>query len=155
MATSYLSDAVKTQLSDEFNNLHATFGRPITIWKTAEQTIVSTDPDNNYMFGGAPGNSETTIVQQSGVFLARILYGKKQNLSLFNSSARNGGSDQNNIFMQEGEMRIKLDPTGAAFLAGAKSVTVDGDIFEITSSKRPHSLVGAPNFFDFYLKKEN
>lgn len=155
MGTSYLSDAVKTQLSDEFNNLHATFGRNITIWKTATQTIVSTDPANNYMFAGAPGNSETVTVQNSGVFLARILYGKKQDMSMFNTVQWRNSAEQNNLWLQEGEMRIKLDPTGAAFLAGCEKVTVDGTTFEVVTSKRPHSLVGTPNFFDFMLRKLN
>jgi hypothetical protein len=154
MATSYLTDAQKTTLNDEFNNLHATFARPITIWKTAEQVIISTDSSNNYMFAGAPGNSETLVIQQSGVFPARILYGKKQTLEMFNSAQWRNSADQNNIWMQEGEARIRLDPTGAAFLAGAKSVTMDGDIFKIVTSKRPHGLF-TPNFFDFFVKKEN
>lgn len=153
MGTSYLSNDTKTFLSDQFNNLHATYARPITIWKTAQQTIVSTSADNNYMFGGAPTNSETIIIQQSGVFDARILYGKKQEMTMFNSAQYRNSADQTNLFLQEGEVRLKLDPTGAAFLAGCERVTFDGTEFNVVSSKRPHSLVGTPNFYDFYLKK--
>jgi len=155
MGTSYLSDATKTFLSDQFNNLHATYSRPIVIWKTAQQTIISTNPDTNYMFAGAPGNSETLVVQQSGVFDARILYGKKQDMSIFNTVQWRNSAEQNNLWLQEGEVRLKLDPTGAAFIAGAKSVTFDGTLFEVVTSKRPHSLIGTPNFFDFFLRKEN
>lgn len=154
MGTSYLSDAQKTVLNDEFNNLHATFARPITIWKTAEQVIISTSADTNYMFAGAPGNSETLIIQQSGVFQARILYGKKQTMDMFNSTQWRNSADQNNLWMQEGEARIRLDPTGATFLVGSKNVTMDGTIFEIVTSKRPHGLFN-PNFFDFFIKKVN
>lgn len=155
MGTSYLSDAVKQTLSNEFNNLHATFGRYITIWKTAQETIVATNPDNNYMFAGAPFNSETVVVQQSGVFLARVLYGKKQTQMPFSTAQWRNSAEQNNIFLDEGEVRLKLDPTGSAFLQGAKKVTFDGSVFEVVTTKRPHSLVGEPNFFDFFLRKLN
>ena len=150
MATSYLSDAQKTALNDQFNNLHATFARPITIWKTAQQIIISTNPDNNTIFGGAPDNNEVLVVQQSGVFMARVLYGKRQEPSTFNST----NSAQNNLWLQEGEVRIRLDPTGAAFLEGAKNVTLDGFVCEVVPNKRPHGLFN-PNFYDFFVKKEN
>lgn len=155
MGTSYLSDAQKTFLSDQFNNLHATYARPITIWKTAQQTVISTSADNNYMFAGSPTNSDTTIIQQSGVFGARILYGKKQDMSMFNTVHFRNSAEQNNLWLQEGEVRLKLDPTGAAFLAGCERVTFDGAVFDVVSSKRPHGLVGTPNFFDFFLRKTN
>lgn len=154
MGTSYLSDAAKTILGDQFNNLHETFARPIVIWKTAQQTIISTNPDTNYMFAGAPGNSDTTAVQQSGVFNARVLYGKKTPLNEFNAGRVGEGAMQNNLYLQEGEVRIKLDPTGAAFLAGCERVTFDNMIFNVQTSRRPHGLFN-PNFYDYYLQKMN
>jgi hypothetical protein len=154
MSYSYLSEATKTWANDQFNNLHETFKRPITIWKTAEQIIIAQNPENNWMFASAPFNSETVVVQQSGVFGARILYGKKEALTPINSIQFRNTTEQNNLWLQEGEVRIRLDPTGTAFLQGAKKVTFDDTVFEIVTSKRPHGLF-TPNFNDFTLRKVN
>lgn len=154
MGTSYLTEAQKTTLGNEFYNLHATFARPITIWKTAEQVIIQQNDENNWMFAGAPSNSETLVIQQSGVFGARILYGKKETMNAINSIQFRNTTEQNNLWLQEGEVRIKLDPTGAAFIAGAKKVTFDGTVFDIVTSKRPHGLFN-PTFEDFFLRKTN
>lgn len=152
MSYSYLTVEQKNTLNNEFNNLHKTFGRPITIYKTALETVVATNPDTNVLFQNAPFNSTTNKVVQSGVYLARILYGKKEPLNPFNSAQRSAGGDQNMIRLEEGEVRIKLDPTGAAFFAGCQRITFDGTIFDVETSKRPHGLFD-PNFETFFLKK--
>lgn len=150
MSYSYLSDAAKTWSNDQFNNLHATFSRPITIYKTAQQTVVLTNPENNYLFQQAPFNSVVETVIQSGIANARILYGKKQSEVQFGGA----GYAQNQIQLAEGEVRIRLDPTGTALLADAKRISFDGTTFDSITSKRPHGLF-SPNFNDFYLKKLN
>lgn len=154
MSYSYLTAAQKTSYNDEFNNIHATFGRPITIYQTAQQTVLVTNPANNYMFQGAPDNSLTSTVIQSGVFLARILWGKKEPLTPFNSLRNEGGEEQNNLFLSEGEARIKLDPTGAAFLAGCERVQFDKALLKVVTDPRPHGLFD-PNFTTYYLKRIN
>lgn len=153
MSYSYLTTAQKTSYNDEFNNIHATFGRPITIYQTAQQTVLVTNEANNYMFQGAPDNSLTSKVIQSGVFPARILWGKKQTSDLF-GLPRKGGGIQNNLFLNEGEARIKLDPTGAAFLVGCERVQFDNTIFIVNTDPRPHGLFD-PNFVTYYLKRLN
>lgn len=154
MSYSYLTPAEKLSLSNEFFNLHQTFGRNIVIYQTALETVISTNASNNFLFDNAPFNSTQQAIIQSGVFLARILYGKKENLTPFGTVQRNNASDQNMIRLEEGEVRVRLDATGAAMLSSCERVTFDGTIFEVETSQRPHLLVGeAPNFFDFYLKK--
>jgi hypothetical protein len=154
MGYSYLTNSQKTNWNNEFNNIHATFARPIAIYKTAKQIVINPNPDNNIFFQNAPFNSEVETIQQSGIFQARIKYGTRENLTPFNSIQYRGASEQNMIRLEEGEVRLKLDPTGAAFLAGAKRVTFDGTIFDVVTSKRPHGLFD-PNFETFYLKKLN
>lgn len=154
MGYSYLTVAQKDSYNNEFNNLHATFGRPITIYKTAQETVLVTNPLNNYLFQGAPNNSLTSTVIQSGVYLARILWGKKEVLNPFNTVQRDNASDQNMIRLSEGEARIKLDPTGAAFLAGCEKVQFDNAILDVVTDPRPHGLFD-PNFVTYYLKRQN
>ena len=152
MGTSFLTTSQKNTLNNVFNDIHATFGRPITIYKTALETVMVTNPDNNYLYQGAPDNSITSKVIQSGVYLARIKYGTKEMLTPFNTTQRNNAAEQNMIRLSEGDARIKLDPTGAAFLVDCEKVQFDKTIFNVESDPRPHGLFD-PNFQTFFLKR--
>lgn len=149
---SYLSKDQENQYGDEFYNLHATFAREIRIFKSAEQVVILTNPNNSFIFNDAPTNDIVQYTIQSGTFGARILYGKRENLASFNSFQRLGGSNQPVVRLEDGEVRIKLDPTGSAFLIGCDKVTFDGTIFDVVTSQRPHGLFD-PKFDTFYLKK--
>jgi len=151
MGTSYLTSGQKDSLGNLFFDLHATFARPIAIFKTAKETVISTNPAHNFLFEGAPTNDIVQDVQQSGVFQARILYGKKQEDLLPFAAMRQA---QPAIQIEEGEARIKLDATGAAFMADVERVTFDGNIFRVVTAPRPHGLFD-PKFRDFYLKRLN
>ncbi len=148
----YLTPSESLALSNEFFRLHATFARPIAIFQTALQTVIATNPSNNFLFDNAPFNSTEQTIIQSGVFQARIWYARKENIAPFNSTQRSNGADQNMIRLEDGEVRVRLDATGAAMLNTCERVTFDGTIFDVQTNQRPHSLVGPPNFFDFYLK---
>lgn len=150
MGTSFISPAQQGPLNGVFNDLHETMGRPVAIFRTAKETVISTNNSHNFLFQGAPTNSTTVDVVQSGVFLARVLYGQKQNRPPF------GGvpTQQPTLALEEGEVRLKLDPTGTAFLAGAERATVDGNILKVTTSPRPHGLIGNPTFTTFYFRKQ-
>lgn len=149
MSRSYLTSSQKLTLNNEFFNLHDTFARPIVIYQTAYETIISSDPNANILFDKAPFNGIQHRVIQSGVFQARILYGKKETLGQFAGVA----SDQTPLLLEEGDVRIRVDATGAALISSSERVTFDSAIFDVQTSIRPHGLVGPPNFFDFYLKK--
>ena len=147
MASSLISATDKNSLNNVFNSIHATFGRPITIYQSATETVLVTNPDNNFLYQQAPMNSLTSTVIQSGVYLARILWGKKEDLVPF----AGGGLAQNQIRLQEGHARIKLDPTGAAYIASAERIVFDNYTMMIDTSPRPHGLFDS-NFRTLYLK---
>lgn len=148
MASSLLSAAYKTTLNNVFNDIHQTFGRPITIYQSAQEVVLVTNADNNFLYQQAPTNSITSTVIQSGVYLARILYGKRQTTNQFSSP----GNMQNQIELSEGQVRIKMDPTGSAFLAKAERIQFDGVTYKLDSDPRYHGLFD-PNFRTTYLKK--
>jgi hypothetical protein len=150
----FISPTQQDYLGNEFFRLHATFARDIVIYKTPQQTVILSNPANSYIFDQAPFNDQVNTVPVSGVFKARILYGKKQEEGLFSSPKNDEASDQVNLLKEEGQVRIQVDMTGAAYLFDAKRVTFDGEIFDITASKRPHGLF-APKFCAFYLTKLN
>jgi hypothetical protein len=154
---SFISQKDADALNDEFFRLHATFARPITIWKTAKQIVLSTNPSNNFLFESTPFNDQVQNIQVSGVFNARVQYPKKMTTVPFVTlnTKDKGGMDQVFIQRDEGDVRIKVDATGMAYLMDAKRVTLDGDIFDIAIAKRPHSLLGAPKFYDFLLTRIN
>ncbi len=154
MSSSYLSTAQKDSLGNEFFNIHQTFGRAITIWRTAEQIVLASNPSNNYLFENAPFNDVTQPVLVSGTFLARIKYPASEGSVQFAASTSPGNADQTNLQREDGTVRITVDATGNAYLFDAKKVTFDDEIFSINSSDRPHGLF-APKFYDYILRKLN
>lgn len=153
MGQSLFTDEEKAELSAPFDDIHATWARDITIWKTSTQVVISTDPNYNF-FQPNPQENSIQEVPVSGVFSARIKYPQNQDFVLPKSLQSNKSEDQLNFNFQDGRVRIKLDPTGSAFIQGAKKVTFDGTIFEITSDKRPHGLF-YNQFDDYFLTKVN
>ena len=150
MSASLLTDAQKADLSNQFFAVHDTYARPIIVYQTAYQTIISTNPNTNILFEMAPFNGTKQTIIQSGIFQARILYGKKEPLDAFQGA---GPTNQSMILLEDGEVRLRVDATGALFLNSSERVTFDNAVFNVQSSVRPHGLTGPPNFFDFYLKK--
>lgn len=155
--SSLISSGAKVLYESQFNLVHDTFSRPISIYRQSEKIIISTNAGNNSFFSNAPFNDQVQNVAVSGVFNARILYSKMENLGMFEPfGIRKLGGDQVNLRKEEGMVRIKLDPTGASYLFDAQRVTFDGTVFSIRTSQRPHGLfANPPKFYDFYLQKEN
>jgi hypothetical protein len=146
---------IKALYEDQFNMIHDTFARPIFIFRQSQTIVITSNPGNNQFFQAAPFNDTVQTVAVSGTFQARILYSKKEDLAMFEPfGIRKLGGDQVGLQKEAGDVRIKLDPTGASYLFDAKRVTFDGEVFTIRSSKRPHGLF-TPRFYDFYLNKEN
>lgn len=147
MGSLLISATDQNSLNNVFNDMQATFGRPITIYQSATETVLVTNPDNNFLYQQAPMNSLTSTVINSGVYTARILWGKREELVPF----AGGGLSQNQIRLQEGHARIKLDPTGASYIANADRVVFDQYTMMVDTSPRPHGLFD-PNFVTLYLK---
>lgn len=150
---SFLTPSEKAALEQQITNIHETFARPLFIFKLANETVITENPEHSYVFDAGPTQSVTTQVIQSGMFSGRILYEKKQPIGLF-ESLRGGsrGTDQVYMGRDEGLVRLKLDPTGSAFMADATRVRFDDTIFQIDTSPRPHGLFN-PKWTTFYLKR--
>ncbi len=146
---SFIPASEKTGYSQPFFDLHDTFSRPITMYKSSEQIVTIINNDNNVFFPDAPFNDVTQTVIQSGVFSARIKYITKEDLKFFSTA-----QDQITIKLEEGMVRLKLDVSGSSYLTDAKRVIFDETIFEPVTSKRPHGMF-VPDFYTFYLKKIN
>lgn len=135
--------------------LHDTFGRDIVMYKTAQQVTISTNPKNDYIWESAPTNDVVQSIPVSGVFKARIRYGTNQGRMQMNTTTQGKGSDQLNIELEVGDVRLKLDATGAAFIQDAVRVVFDGTVFNVETPKRPHGILNNSQFYDFTLKRLN
>jgi hypothetical protein len=150
----FFTNEEKTELSDIFNTLHETFSREIYMFKQRDELVITENPNHSYIWDNAPTNTQTISTIISGKFNARILYSNKQNKDFVSTRQRDGGEDQIGAEIFNGDVRLKLDPTGALFLKDAQRVKFDGDIFEISTDKRPHGLFD-PKWETFYLKRVN
>lgn len=122
------------------------------MYKNGQQVTISTNVEHDFIWEAAPKNDQFQVIPVSGVFKARILYGKVQGRTQFNSSTQGKGTDQVSAQLDVGDVRLKLDPTGAAFIQDATNVTLDGGIFSVETSPRPHGLF-QPQFYDFILRR--
>ena len=151
---SLIPQSDKEQLEAVLGDVHATFARPLYMFKQAQEVVVFENPNHNFLFESAPTNSTVTYTQVSGIYSGRVAYAREQKFQQFNSPTRKGAEDQINVNLEEGTVRLKLDPSGAAFMKDATRVRLDGDIFEIATNQRPHGLFD-PKWYTFTLKRIN
>lgn len=152
--SSLIPNSDKVGLADVFNSLHDTFARPVTMFKSSQEVVIQSSPQNNIFFPDAPTNDVVQNVIVSGMFNARIQYAPKEDLKFLSALMGAGGSDQITLKTLEGIVRVKLDPTGAAYLQDAQKVRFDNNIYEVFTDSRPHGLF-TPNFYTFFLKRTN
>ncbi len=146
------TQAEKTEYSNYFNDIHDTFARPIFMFKKRDELVITDNPNHSYVWDAAPMNTETVSTLVSGIFNARILYSTKQEKGFLLSKSNQDQIGTADTF--EGDVRIKLDPTGAAFIGDSQRVKFDGFLFDISSNPRPHGLF-TPKWETFYLKRTN
>ncbi len=151
MAQLLSSDEINAALQ-AFRDIHQTFSRQIVIFKTPTETIIQSDSSQyNFAYEG-PANVDYTPV--SGIFNARILYGKEDDQQLDLTTSR-GTRNTPDIRVDLHKQRVRLKVSGDAisFLTDIKEVRFDGSKFKIYTDIRPHSIIGAPEFYTFYLEK--
>jgi hypothetical protein len=141
---SLLSDSEKLSYSQVFNDIHDTFARKITMWKTPKRVVVSTN--NNFNFLYAEQNSiESTYIPVSGVFDARVQWGNPAKLM----------NDQDIKEEIPGNIcRIKVKQDAIDFLADAAQVEIDGRKVEKIGSSKPHGLFNI-DYYTVFFKESN
>lgn len=155
MANDFFTAAEKLEFSNLFNDLHQTFAYPIYAFKQRNELVITDNPNHSYVWDDAPTNTQTVSTLVSGTFNARVLYSNKQNKNFISTRQRDKGEDQIGAEIFEGDVRLKLDPTGAAFIADAQRITFNDALFEVSSEPRHHGLFGPNKWQTFYLKKVN
>lgn len=155
MATSFLSPSEIAICSGLHDQLHATYGRALTLYKTAQVTVASSDP--NFIFTQVPTTNNLNYQQTpiSGVFTARVFYFADDKLmELFNTNGRaDGGQDQLRLLLPKGEVRIKLPIAALPFVQDCQKVILDNTSFVNYRDYRLHGPNGTLQFIDVYLQK--
>jgi len=143
-----LTHAQKAALQSAFNDIHDTFARDIFIYKEAQVTILSTNPNYNPIYQQNSNQSQTVsrkVIKSS--FKARITYDTDRSQSVLTSPEIDS---QLKLKMPDGYVRIKVANDGYEYLKDAKRVEFDGRKFTIESDVRPHGLF-EPTFYTFFL----
>lgn len=150
-----IPDSDKVDLASNFFDIHNTFSRPIIIYKTANQTIITTNPNYNFVYQNDGGNT-VDYVPVSGVFNARIKYDDRQVIDYFTKRdvgvEAAGAQGEVRLAQEKGFVRIKVAADAYEFMKDCDRVTFDDCSFEIILGRRPHGLFGV-DFYDFYLMR--
>lgn len=129
-------------------DVHDTFARPITVWRTSKQTITSNDP-NYDVFSDTPIQANVTYTSESKVINARIKYIDRQNEE-FGFIVAGTGVDVTQQFQL---VRIKVTATDNEYIKDAAKITVDGQDFTMLTVPRPHGLF-SNDYFTIYFRSQ-
>ncbi len=144
--SSFLSDAQKLALSQQFNKLHDTFARDVVVYKDAKRVIINTDPNYNYLYNHTGGTESVQNVPQKQTFKVRIQYSDNNNneyFGEFNSATK--------IQRPDSRVRIKMKIEDYDYIKDAKRFEFDGRLFLLDSDPRFHGLFDV-HFCTIYLK---
>ena len=130
----------------QFNNLHDTFGRDVTIYKTSKKIEIATTQDyisvyrNNYQ----GDNFKYQYEAVSGVFPMRVnwISPKEERDVPFDIDAPNQ------------VCRLKMKKDAFDFLSGYQSLFIDGVSCELMPGFRPHGLFNV-DFYTVYAKRRD
>ena len=141
----FLTDAQITKISGVFETLHTTFARDVTIFKNPKETVVSTSPRYNPIYGRRDTGSTSSVTYEtvSGVFPARVYYISSDEEYL-------GGAGQAKIILPAGSAKITVKKNGYEFIKEARRVELDGQKFSIKSDGTPQGFTGN-QFYTFLL----
>lgn len=142
----FLTTGQITNIETQFDILHTTFAKTITVYKNSQKTVIQS-PSYNSLYGRTSSgrNDSITYTTVSGQFEARSYYVDMDEAHLV---ADGGG--QTKIILPAGSVRLVVKEDGYNYLREANRVEFDGNRFSIKSDGMPYGL-GSNYFFTFYL----
>lgn len=134
---SLLSDSDKNNLSSVISgSMFDTFKSSITIWKKPELTIISSDPNFNYLMGDYDKTTvENVPISQS--FDAIILYMKPQEIRAF---LEGQGRLDERINEDKVMVRIKCKEDCFNYIKDSVMIEFDGKKFKLSSGAKQYGL---------------
>lgn len=156
MSQSLLTAAQQNQYKTALDSVFWTFARPFSLYIQAQTAYISTSPQFS-RFGFHDQNvpvsaTNPPLTPQVYTVTGCILYGKNQP---WDFTAFDGGSNSQQLKLRdsEGKVRIKVEATGHALMQQVKTVVLDGWTFNLSSTPRPHGIVGQPDRWTYSLDK--
>lgn len=129
------------------NTVFDTFKEPISIYKTATETFISSSNDYNFVFGGNNGAEVTTnYIVNSGVFQATVEFIDQQD----NQNKSNEPSDTP-FLSPKGKIHISLEIGAREFMRGCEKIMFDNESYRVISCPMARGIF-ARNFVDFWLE---
>lgn len=143
--SSLISDNEKINYSSVFNDIHDTFSRKITIWKTPKKVVISSSNNYNFLYNSQQPEIEIQTVPVSGVFDARILWGDPTKVL---------GHSEIKEEVKGNVCRLKIKKDALDFLADAAQIDIDGRPVEAFGSSKPHGFLET-GFYTLYFRESN
>jgi hypothetical protein len=139
---SFVSNEEKLSWANEFNNLHDTFARNVTAWKTPQRVVVSSDPNYNFLYSDQE-SIEVSYIPISGNFDCRIQW---QDPSKMMGWPEIREEVRGNI------CRIKAKKDFVDFISDAEKIEIDGRPVQAVGTSRPHGLFNI-DFYTLFFKE--
>jgi hypothetical protein len=142
---SFLSAAEKAEMSQQFDNLHETFGRNVVIYRDPERTDIVTNDDyiSAYRDYRQGNNFTFDTVPVTGQFMMRIKWLDAKDEDFI------PGIDN----PLPGQIcRLKMKKDAYEFLNGSQSFYVDNIPCEIVGAPKLHGLFDV-KFYTVYVKR--
>lgn len=119
--------------------------------KEGQETVITQNSEHNFFYGDAPTNSQTVTTVETGQFTARSYYVRSNDNRTFDPLNPAGNSQNVNVNVEQGTVKVVTDASGKYFLEDADRVTWDDQVFKVKSTPNSHGLL-ARQFFTFYLE---
>jgi hypothetical protein len=140
---SLVTDNQKILYSDVFNDIHDTFARKIIIFKTPIRTVISTDPNYNFLYGNNQDGFDVSYTPVSGIFDARIKWLDPQALQ---------GYKEIKEEIHGNVCRLKVKKDARDFLDGSERIEIDGKYVQFFGSTQPQGLFNI-DFYTMYFEE--
>lgn len=147
--SSLLSDAEKTELNAVYKNLADTFARPLVAYHEAEKVVLISDPNFNRLRKFNQSSTKVENIKIERTIQARVYYAPKQENPV---QSFGGQGPQNKLRVSDGMVRIKIHIDDYDFMAKAKKVELDGNLYDIDTVERPHGLFGV-EYYTYWLQR--
>lgn len=131
----------------------ASFARPFSLYLEAQQAVINTDP-NWSRFGQHDQNVlSPPVIPQVYIVSGCVQYGQKQPFP-YTDPYRFKDQQALKLRDPEGDVRIKVIQDGYDLMKNCQIVTLDGLVFNMNSTVRPHGLF-TPEVFTFVLNRQS
>lgn len=136
----------KQRFDDVFNDIHDTFARDITIYKSEKQAFVATNNTYNALYSRVLNQKGNEKKVEPVIVKARISY--------FNGNSKEDGFNQDTGISVPGDsIRIKIDENGYTILKQSTDIEVDGELFDVVSDASKSGMFSV-KYYQIFLKRK-